>query len=419
VPTSTNRIRYPADHSEELQRLGDATLACLEEGDLAGAKEAATAQLRLIEQAEQSAGHALHKGQALFNIASAESGRSVDGARAWFLAAFVEDARLQARAPLQSLAARTLSTLYEYMPQALRAIADRARKEPDLDPVRLGMLLSIEGTSEPLRLPFPEHADESVLDSAGRRALVFVGGSYRYEWPHLITLARGVVQAGFVPIVVRTFRDRPGEKNRAKSFRILDRCGSAIFDGSGVVSEGWIPELEHIAQMDTPIPTAIARAEDREGRTPNYSTMVPGTDEIPGLREVPFRSDEQLRADVARWLAEAVSLPAAHAKWRPQGPQYTSIGSATAAGSNTSFTPVPGRPWPDFDPPTIVGSGGDYGFVEDPTFTAKRDAEMWAERIKQGKTNRLGPTIPVVTVDEGFTLPSDPEDVPGAQPEEE
>jgi hypothetical protein len=40
-----------------------------------------------------------------------------------------------------------------------------------------------------------------------------------------------------------------------------------------------------------------------------------------------------------------------------------------------------------------VGSGGDYSVPEDPTIRAMRDAEMWAERLRQGKRGMPGPMV--------------------------
>jgi hypothetical protein len=39
----------------------------------------------------------------------------------------------------------------------------------------------------------------------------------------------------------------------ARTFRLLDRCASAVIDGSGVIAPGWVNEVEHIAR--DPIPT--------------------------------------------------------------------------------------------------------------------------------------------------------------------
>ena len=82
------RLDYPPEFAAELQRLGDECLAMLED-EPAAAKAKAFEQLDLVEQAEVAAGHALHKGQPLFNVAVAESARSLEGARGWFVAAYI------------------------------------------------------------------------------------------------------------------------------------------------------------------------------------------------------------------------------------------------------------------------------------------------------------------------------------------
>jgi hypothetical protein len=162
-----------------------------------------------------------------------------------------------------------------------------------------------------------------------------------------------------------------------------------------VIAPGWVNEIEHIAR--DPIPTAIAYAEDRPDRDPNFSSMLPGEDEIPGLRHLPFTNHDQLTADVARWLAEKVSCP--ERRVPPVDPEarpltVTASGIRFANGSNTVYrpgVPVPGSAYPD--EPYAVGSGGDYSVPEDPTIGAMRDAEMWAEHLRQGKRGMPGPRV--------------------------
>jgi hypothetical protein len=328
-------------------------------------------------------------------VAVAESARSLEGARGWFVAAYIEDARLQSSAPLDTPAATMLTVVYRYTPAELQRVAEWAAKDPAGDPVHLGMLIAARDTSDPLELPFLEHACEEDLDAFDRSELVFVGGSYRYEWPNIVAIARGVRQAGFIPVVVKTFPDLPGEKNRGKSFRLLDRCASAVMDGSGVIAPGWVNELEHIAR--NPIATAIAYAEDRPDRDPNFSSMLPDEDEIPSLRHLPFINHDQLTADVARWLADKVSRPARRAplvdlEARPY--PVTASGIRLVNGSNTLYRPgVPAAGSAFVDEPHAVGSGGDYSVPEDPAIAAMRNAEMWAERLRQGKRGMPGPMV--------------------------
>jgi len=394
MPGTQKRLDYPPEFAGELQRLGDESVASLEdEPDAAKAK--AFEQLDLVEQAEAAAGHPLHKGQPLFNVAVAESVRSLEGARGWFVAAYIEDARLQSSAPFDTPAATMLTVVYRYTVAELQRVAEWAGKNPADDPAHLGMLIAARDTSDPLELPFPEHSSDEDLDALDRGDLVFVGGSYRYEWPNIVAIAWGVRQAGFIPVVVTTFPDLPGEKNRRKSFRLLDRCASAMIDGSGVIAPGWVNEIEHIAR--DPIPTAIAYAEDRPDRDPNFSSMLPGEDEIPGLRHLPFTNHDQLTADVARWLAENVSRPARRVS--PADPDalvvsVTASGIRLANGSNTRY--LPGLPAPGsayLDERYAVGSGGDYSVPEDPVIGAMRNAEMWAERLRQGKRGMRGPIV--------------------------
>lgn len=239
MSNSEERLNYPPEFAGQLQRLGDESVALLEDEPNA-AKAKAFEQLGLVEQAETAAGHPLHKGQPLHNVAAAESVRSLEGARGWFVAAYIEDARLQSSAPLGTPAATMLTVVYRYTTAALHRVAEWAAKDPPADPVHLGMLIAARDTSDPLELPFPEHAGEEDLDAFERSELVFVGGSYRYEWPNIVAIGWGVRQAGFIPVVIKTVPDVPGEKNREKSFRLLDRCASAVVDGSGVIAPGWI-----------------------------------------------------------------------------------------------------------------------------------------------------------------------------------
>lgn len=389
-----DRLDYPPKFAGELERLGDECLVLLEdEPDAAKAK--AFEQFDLVEEAEAAAGHPLHKGQSLHNVAVAESARSLEGARGWFVAAYVEDARLRSPAPLDTPAATMLIVVYRYTPADLQRIAEWAGKDPAGDPVHLGMLIAARDTSDPLELPFPEHASEEDLDALDRADLVFVGGSYRYEWPNIVAIAWGVRQAGFIPVVVKSFPDLPGEKARKKSLRLLGRCASAVIDGSGVIAPGWVNEVEHIAR--NPITTAIAYAEDRPDRDPNFSTMLPDEDEIPGLGRLPFTNHDQLTADVARWLAEKVS----HSDRRmsntePEGRVFpvTASGIPFANESNTRYHPyLPAAGSAYLDEPQAVGSGGEYAAPEDPAIEAKRNADMWAERLLEGKRGRSGPTI--------------------------
>ncbi len=107
------RLEYPPERADDLQRLGDECLALLE-SEPEAAKAKAFEQLDLVEQAEVAVGHPLHKGQSLFNVAVAESARSLEGARGWFVAAYIEDAQLQSSAPADTPATTMLTVVYRY-----------------------------------------------------------------------------------------------------------------------------------------------------------------------------------------------------------------------------------------------------------------------------------------------------------------
>ncbi len=285
MATIADRLDYPGAFVPDLQRLGDETLSLLD-SDPDGAKTTAVAQLDLIRAAEAAVAHPLHKGQPLFDIATAESIRSHQAARGWFIAAFIEHARLEPSRVPDTPAAIALTSVYQYDRAGLDGIAALARQDPAADRVELGHKVADRDASNPLDLPYDDHAEGADLDGIARGDLVFVGGSSRYESPNVVAIARGVRQAGRHPVVVKTFPDRQGESNRRKSFRLLDMCGSAAFDGSGVIAPGWVNEVEHIARE--PIPTLILFAADTEDREPNFSTMLPRSPD--GSRARPLRS---------------------------------------------------------------------------------------------------------------------------------
>ena len=127
VTDTSSRFDYPQGMRAELQRLGDETLDLLD-WDSSGAKEHARRQLAVIEDAERRVGHGLHKGQAFHNIGVAEAIRNVEAARAWFLAAHIEDARSSTpSAPPSQPAAIALGVVYGYGEAELSALADPAR----------------------------------------------------------------------------------------------------------------------------------------------------------------------------------------------------------------------------------------------------------------------------------------------------
>jgi hypothetical protein len=371
----------------ELQRLGDETLDLLDR-DPSGAKERSRRQLALIEEAERRVGHGLHKGQAFHNIGVAEAVRNVEAARAWFLAAHIEDARSSTPdAPPSRPAAIALGVVYGYDEAELSALADRARSDVDISPFKFALLLTSEGTTDPLKLPFDQPGDEAALERTPLADRVFVGGSYRFGWPTLVTIARGVRKAGMTPVVVQTFPDRVGEDNRAKSFRFLHLCRSAVFDGT--LDGGWEQEIAEIARI--PRPTLVVYGADDESRKPSHTTMLPGSDEIPGLEVLPFVQHEELPAIVARWLAEKVSRPdSPHGGLRYVYPP-TAEGSATkdfALGSNTRFSSGYGS----LEPDATVGSGGDY--LPPPTSDelAMENARRALERLqRRAEKSEAGP----------------------------
>ena len=50
--------------------------------------------------------------------------RSLEGARAWFVAAYIEDARLRSSASLDTPAATMLAVVYRYTPAELQRVTE-------------------------------------------------------------------------------------------------------------------------------------------------------------------------------------------------------------------------------------------------------------------------------------------------------
>jgi hypothetical protein len=380
-----DRLEYPGELVRDLQRLGDECLSLLDR-DPDTAKTIAVEQLDLIKAAEKQVRHPLHKGQPLYNIATVESSRSHQAARGWFIGAFMEDARLNTSGLPTAPATTALVSVYQYGDADLDRFAALARQDPAADPVELGLAIAEHDATNPLGLPFDSDVDDTDLDGIPRDDLVFVGGSYRYESPNVISIARSVRNAGLRPVVVKSFRDRPSESVRQKSFRLLDKCGSAVFDGSGVISPGWVNEVEHIAR--TPIPTMIVFAADQEDRDPNFSTMLPAKDEIPGLVTKAFTDHPRLPAIVAAWLTTHVTRPLAPASgWsaRRIGPGFiTAAGRGNVNGSNTTYSsgpPTPGSALAD----APVGSGGFYPGLMPEHLDPLRESEQLARHRASGK----------------------------------
>jgi hypothetical protein len=187
-----------------------------------------------------------------------------------------------------------------------------------------------------------------------------------------------------------------------------------------VIAPGWVNEVEHIARA--PIPTLIVYSADREDRDPNYSTMLPAEDEIPGLVTRAFTDQRRLPALVAGWLTERVSRLPSPASGRHGGdidPRFiTTSGLGYARGSNATYSggsATLGSAYPE----TAVGSGGSCPDPMQEQFDHQQDMERLARRLASGKT---GPPPPLIrrgdgTVREmGGPSASEPEEEEGPDP---
>jgi hypothetical protein len=106
----------------------------------------------------------------------------------------------------------------------------------------------------PAPLPGAATRADRELSRAEPNTLVFLGGNYQRCIDRIYCAREVIVEAGNVPVIVREFKDLPGENERDKSFRLLDLCPRAAFDGS--MPGGWNAELEHLAR-ESPVRPAL------------------------------------------------------------------------------------------------------------------------------------------------------------------
>jgi len=366
-----DRLAYPAESVSEISRVAllvDGTI----DGDPAATVVWSSLELGLIEQAEQAVGHSLHKGHALHNLGVAVYAADPPGARVYFMAAHVEDARTWVnRRPRNGfLAARMLRLLFEFSTYKVGKLAHQARLAPNLPPLRVARQFAEQEWLPQFEDPLPGNRTAAELEAIDPFDRVFIGGSYRFAWDRINAMARGVLDAGRQPIVVAKFQTFADEGWRAKSFRILDQCPRAAFDVTVEDSPGHWPEIERIAQV-TPKPTLFAFSADDPNREYRGAGTFPNAGDIPGLEYLPFDTHDVLRSGVAQWLLVR------HPRVSQSGPTASAIspalGSATpnlhtAVGSNSSGGPaMPGTPLPTTS-----------GFVEEPTRPAPGETE--AER---------------------------------------
>ena len=333
-----DRLTYPPELAPEIIDAGLRVDARIDL-DPVSTIDGSRAELALIEGAERLAGRRFHKGHPLHNLGVALYATSPYDARVYFMAAHVEDARTWARRPARPdgyLAAKMLAGLFRFTTGMVTRLSRRARLDPDQPPIETAAeFAEAEWLPQSVdALPTGQSSDDlAAMDPEDR---VFVGGSYRYAWDRIVTMARGVIAANREPIIVANFEPLSEEEPRDKSFRFLDACPRAVFDVTVQDSPGHWPEIERIAQV-TPKPTLLAHNTYDPGQPWSAPGTFPTAKDIPALDYLPFDTPDTLRRGVTNWLlVKHPRLP------RPGTIVIVSIeqaiGSATptARGSNTT-----------------------------------------------------------------------------------
>lgn len=298
-----SRLHVPEEFLAEIEaagRLVDALLPV----DFAEAARVARRELDLLMTAEAESGRDLHKGHPLYNLGLTLFGRQPNSALRHFAAAFVEDVRTY-QAPRRRLAARAVRQLFGASVGALGRLATLAmgdvRRNP-LDVVDEAEIATDQAVYQPI---FPGAESDDWLLETPPEQLVFVGGSYSAAGDRIFQIADQVADCGLRPVVVGLLRGRPNETERQKSFRILDLCGLAAFDGTVQERPGWWAEVEHIVQSHQ-IPTLIAYFSGR-GSSYKTSAMFPTDRDHPRLVKRPF--GHNLKAVVRSWLSQVHMVP--------------------------------------------------------------------------------------------------------------
>jgi hypothetical protein len=296
-------------------------------------------ELEAIRGAELAEEHRYHKGHALYNLGVILLGREPRFARTHFIAAYIEDIRTwPSKRPTDAVAGRVLADLFGLKWYWFSTLARLARNQPPLvDP--LSLAAEFEQTH---RLPdfspdIPPDGSrqQSELSAVPRGRIVFLGGNY-WHCPDRITNARIViVEAGFEPVVVKEFEYLGAEsgpnRERVKSFRLLDACDLAVFEAS--VLGGWVPEVERLATMRPDVPTLVQFIH-------SPSVMLPTVAEMPNIEQREYSQTDEMRYNLLLWLHRHQP--------QPSGPLFSRVGP-TAIPSNTplrqyppSGTPLPG-----------------------------------------------------------------------------
>jgi hypothetical protein len=327
-------LRFPA-HIRELALAADVAM----DRNPQGAYDAVIAELEAIRRAEAELHLRFHKGHALYNLGVIQLGRAPQVARLNFMAAYIEDVRTWPNArPQGAVAARVLSDLFGLQRFWFAALARLARAAPREDPVAAAEAFTASHDLPEIDFDVPHDSSRTEGELAGppTALLVFLGGTYR-KCPDRITNARLVIEeAGVTPVVVREFEYLAGEDERSKSFRLLDKCGRAVFEASE--PGGWTPELERLVTLRPSTPTLIQWASEAR-LTIHPAKMIPGVSSMPNIVHRSYRNHWEMRYNLLAWLGR-----------NPTGPGYPSVpGTRLAVASNTpppSGWALPGTAYP-------------------------------------------------------------------------
>jgi hypothetical protein len=334
--------------------------------DLGVARQAAFRELDLLFQAEYQSGRRLHKGHPLHNIAITYFAQDPVQARQWFIAAAAEDARTWRRRARgwQPLAQQMLRRLYGATDAFISRVNREARRNPEVDPRELQVAFADAGPQPvfPARIVGVRREEDLHAVEEGHR--IFVGGSYPGAQDRLDTIARAVVAAGYEPVIVAEYETLPGERPRTKSFRLLDHCRGAIFDGTVQVAPGWWPEVERIVQVqDQPIPTLIVYVADRADRKYTSSSMFPSEADHPGMTFLGFADNEHLGRVVNWWLLKAYGYgnPSLYSLTAVFGEKLVHEMRHSLGSLNPYLPPPSGAPYEPLGPGSGRIIGGDIG----------------------------------------------------------
>lgn len=322
---SSDSLRVPA----ELHQLSMRADAAIREAEWPLALQLSLDELAASRALEGARERRVHKGHAYYNLGVITFAEDPVSARRYFHAAYVEDIRTwPAKRPTGAHAGSVLFSLYGEPRYYLASLASAARSSA-------ADTMEVVSRWEELRTP-PEIAfsippagslQGAVLDQVPTQERVFVGGSYAPSLERIYDVRDVVSEAGLTPVIVREFADIPGERPRLKSFRLMDKCGLYIFEGTN--AGGWDFELEHLFNARPDAQTLLVYGADRHDKD-HPALMAPDAEDMPNLVKQPYGTTGDRRYAVLRWLVAI-----------PSGVLLRQSHGLPLHGSNSRFVVVP------------------------------------------------------------------------------